>query len=330
MAGICWALVRAGLRAEMQFRANFLVEVAFGLVYQTIGFAFIWVVLGRFEAIGGWTLQEVTLLYGIQLMGHALWALSFSRIVNVQAMVQIGEFDTMLIRPMPIALQFMFGGFRIAIVGDVLGAVVLLGAGLRGSDIDWSPARVVFLVLAVIGSGLVRGAFELACCSLVFRTLVRGWAQSATSRLFGQFGAYPLDIFGRALRNFMTWVIPGPHGGAAVSGVGGVVHAVPGGGADGRRVVALSPRVAALPVVRLVTRSPGMSVRMQGPTVYRSLTSSFLCQPQDRHAVGPYTQRERVGTPPIPPSCHPCDFPPDAAPSRHLLPAPGHRDDRRE
>ncbi len=69
MAGICWALVRAGLREEMQFRANFLVEVAFGLVYQTIGFAFIWVVLGKFQAIGGWTLQEVTLLYGIQLMG---------------------------------------------------------------------------------------------------------------------------------------------------------------------------------------------------------------------------------------------------------------------
>jgi ABC-2 type transport system permease protein len=208
MAGICWALVRAGLREEMQFRANFLVEVAFGLIYQTIGFAFIWVVLGKFQAIGGWTLREVALLYGIQLMGHALWALSFSRIVNVQAMVQMGEFDTMLVRPMPIALQFMFGGFRIAIVGDVLGAVILLGAGLQGSDIAWSPAKAMFLVLAVIGSGLVRGSFELAGCALVFRTLVSGWVQSATSRLFGQFGAYPLDIFGQALRNFMTWVIP--------------------------------------------------------------------------------------------------------------------------
>jgi len=208
MAGICWALVRAGLREEMQFRANFLIEVAFGLIYQTIGFAFIWVVLGKFEAIGGWTLQEVTLLYGIQLMGHALWALSFSRIINLQAMVQLGEFDTMLIRPVPIALQFMFGGFRIAIVGDVLAAVVLLRAGSHGAGIHWSPARAVFLVLAVIGAGLVRGAFELAGCALVFRSMVSGWVQSATSRLFGQFGSYPLDIFGRALRNFLTWVIP--------------------------------------------------------------------------------------------------------------------------
>ncbi len=208
MAGICWALVRAGLREELQFRANFLIEVAFGLVYRVIGFAFIWVVLGKFQAIGDWTLQDVTLLYGIQLMGHALWALAFSRIINVPGMVRLGEFDTMLIRPMPIALQFMFGGFRIAIVGDVLAAVVLLGAGLRGVDIDWTPAKAVFLVLAVIGAGLVRGAFEVAGCALVFRTLVGGWLGYATDMMFGQFGAYPLDIFGLRMRQLLTWVIP--------------------------------------------------------------------------------------------------------------------------
>ncbi len=208
MAGICWALVRAGLREEMQFRANLLIEVAFGLVYQTLGFAFIWVVLGKFQAIGGWTLQEVTLLYGIQLMGQALWSLAFSRIINVQGMVQIGEFDTMLVRPMPIALQFMFGGFRIAILGDVLGAMILLAVGLRTASIDWSLSKVVFLVLAVFGSGLVRGAFELAGSALVFRSLVSGWVQFAADSLFGQFGAYPLDIFARRARQLLTYVIP--------------------------------------------------------------------------------------------------------------------------
>ncbi len=208
MVGICWALVRAGLREEMQFRANFLIEVAFGLVYQTVGFAFIWVVLGRFDAIGGWTLQEVTLLYGIQLMGHALWALAFSRIINLQGMIQEGDFDTMLVRPAPIALQFMFGGFRIAVVGDVLGAVILLGVGLRAAAVDWSPAKAMFLVLAVIGSGLVRGAFELTVSALSFRFLESGWASWMVETLFGQFGAYPLDIFARRARQVLTYVIP--------------------------------------------------------------------------------------------------------------------------
>lgn len=208
MPGICWALVRAGLREEMQFRANFVIEVAFGLVYQTVGFAFIWVVLGRFGAIGGWTIQDVTLLYGIQLMGHALWALSFSRIINVQGMVQTGEFDTMLVRPVPIALQFMFGGFRIAVVGDVIGGVILLAAGVRGVDVVWTLPKAAFLALAVIGAGLIRGAIELAGTALVFRFLVSGWFQWMTHVVFGQFGAYPLDIFERRTRQLLTWVIP--------------------------------------------------------------------------------------------------------------------------
>ena len=208
MPGICWALVRAGMREEMQFRANFIVEVAFGLVYQTIGFAFIWVVLGKFQAIGEWNLQDVTLLYGIQLLGYALWTLAFSRILNVPAMVQMGEFDTMLVRPMSIALQFMFGGFRIAVLGNLLGAVVVLGAGLRAADIAWSPSKVLFLVLAVLGSGLIRGGFELAASSLVFRSLDTGWVQYLSYVSFGEFGSYPLDIFGREARRLLTFVIP--------------------------------------------------------------------------------------------------------------------------
>ncbi len=63
-------------------------------------------------------------------------------------------------------------------------------------------------MLAVIGSGLVRGAFELAGCALAFRTLVSGWPGFAANTLFGQFGAYPLDIFERRARQLLTWVIP--------------------------------------------------------------------------------------------------------------------------
>jgi ABC-2 type transport system permease protein len=208
LPGICLAMVKAGLKSEMQFRANFIIEVVFGLVYQTIGFAFIWVVLGKFQAIGGWTLQEVILLYGIQLAGHALWSLSFSHILNVEAMVRLGEYDTMLIRPLPISLQFMFTQVRVAILGDVIGAVILLGAGIRQAGVDWTPAKVLFLVLAVIGSGLVRGAIDLAGSALIFRTLSAGYAQWMTEMVFKQFGSYPLDIFATRLQNFLTWVIP--------------------------------------------------------------------------------------------------------------------------
>jgi ABC-2 type transport system permease protein len=208
LPGICWALMLANIRGEMQFRANFISEVAFGLVNQAIGFTFIWVVLSRFDAISGWTLPEVTLLYGIQLMGYALWTTAFSRIIILEPLVREGDFDTMLIRPVPIALQFMFGGVRVAIVGDILGAVLILAAGMRSVDIAWSPAKIAFLILAVIASGLIRGALELIACSLVFRTMSAGYLQWMTQVLFSQFGGYPLSIFTSRVRELLTWVVP--------------------------------------------------------------------------------------------------------------------------
>lgn len=208
LPSICWTLLRSSVRSEMQYRANFLIEVLFGLVYQTIGFAFLWVVVGQFNAIGGWSLPEVTLLYGIQLAGYALWALSFSRIMLIEDLVKGGEYDRMLIRPIPMVLQFMFGGFRIATLGDVLGAIVLLTIGLQSSNIEWSFAKVVFLVAAVMSSGMIRGAFDLATSSLVFRFLGSGHARWLVENIFGVGAGYPMDIFERSVRSFLTFIVP--------------------------------------------------------------------------------------------------------------------------
>ena len=62
----------ASLRGELQYRANFLIMALMGIVYQCTGFAFIWVVLARFQALAGWTLGEVAFLYGLRLIMHAL------------------------------------------------------------------------------------------------------------------------------------------------------------------------------------------------------------------------------------------------------------------
>jgi ABC-2 type transport system permease protein len=204
---ICWDLMRTTVRGEMQYRANFLIEVLFGLVYQTAGFAFIWVVVGMFDAIGGWSLAEVTLLYGIQLAGQALWALSFSRLMLIEGLVRDGEYDRMLVRPLPIALQFMFGGFRIATLGDVLGAALLLGIGIHGVTISWTTPKIIYLVLAVVGSGMVRGAVELAPAALTFR-LLSASLTGLVPAVFGQVAGYPLTIFERRLQIFLTYVLP--------------------------------------------------------------------------------------------------------------------------
>ena len=88
---IMLSLWAASIRSELQYRTNFIILVVMGLVYQGTGFAFIWVVLSRFEAVGGWTLGDVAFLYGLRLIMHALSVLLGGHTRRLDRQIRHGE-----------------------------------------------------------------------------------------------------------------------------------------------------------------------------------------------------------------------------------------------
>ncbi len=205
---VCWELAAAAVRGEMQHRFAFVTEVMFGLVYNSIGFLFIFVVLNQFDAIEGWSLADVTLLYGIRLAGHGLWALAFANAMSLDDYVQQGEWDRLLIRPLPAFLQMMFINFRVAVFGDALAGAVVLGLGVYLTDIDWTPGKVVFLVAAVIGGAAIDAAFQIGPGALSFRHLNTASLRGNFDNLATQFGGYPLSMLGTGATYLLTYVIP--------------------------------------------------------------------------------------------------------------------------
>jgi len=133
----------ASLRGELQYRANFLIMILMGIVYQCTGFAFIWVVLARFHALAGWTLGEVAFLYGLRLTMHALNGALTGGLYELEWKVRQGEFDRYLVRPMPPLLQLMSERVHVSIVGDLIGGLVLFAAAASLVKVDWTPtARI--------------------------------------------------------------------------------------------------------------------------------------------------------------------------------------------
>src|SRR5699024_6225437 len=119
-----------------------------------IGFIFVAVVLTNFTSVGGWGLWEVGLLYGIRVAGHGLWIVSMNQLYRFDWIIQEGEWDRFLIRPLPLWSQLMFYQFRITALGDLVAGVALLVVAATRVDLDWTPAKVGFLLLAVVGGAL--------------------------------------------------------------------------------------------------------------------------------------------------------------------------------
>jgi ABC-2 type transport system permease protein len=207
-AGICWDLAKAALRAQMEYRANFLVGILAGVVWQVTGFFTIWVILSRFHSIGGWTLGEIAFLYGLRLTAHGLWVVPFARLIDMDYMVREGEFDRFLIRPLNPMLQIITSRLRIAALGDLVGGVVLLSAASAKAGVDWSPVALVYLILVLIGGALAEAALQIGCAALSFRFLDTGGLRFLIDDAFNKFGGYPLKIFSGGMQFFLTWIVP--------------------------------------------------------------------------------------------------------------------------
>lgn len=205
MTGALWM---ATLRSGLQYRANAALGLLFGLAYQVTGFVFVWIVLGRFEALGGWSLGEVTFLYGLRLLMHALNNLASGSLQLVERYVRMGEYDRFLLRPLPPLLQIIGQHAPASAFGDLVGGVALFGAAALLVPVAWGPAALAYLLLAIVGGALIEFALRLLAAALSFRLMTAEPVMFLLDEFFSNFGNYPLTIFGGALRFALTFVLP--------------------------------------------------------------------------------------------------------------------------
>lgn len=201
-------LASASIRSELQYRANAITSIMGGILYQLAGFVAVWIILARFDELGGWTLPEITFLYGMRLTSHGIFYACFSQMFEADRVLINGEYDRFLVRPMPPLLQLFTRKLRINAFGDLLGGSALLVAASLNAAVDWSPLAVVFLLLAVVGGGLVEGAVQIALGSLSFRYLQTMSVRTTVNEVFNVYGNYPFSIFPGTLRYLLTFALP--------------------------------------------------------------------------------------------------------------------------
>ena len=97
---------------------------------------------------------------------------------------------------------------RVSAIGDALGGVALFLAANALVRVDWSPAAIAYLLLAIVGGRLVEAALKLAVAAFSFRTLNTTSLVFLVDNVFSNFGNYPLSIYGVGVRWLLTFGIP--------------------------------------------------------------------------------------------------------------------------
>jgi ABC-2 type transport system permease protein len=196
------------LRSHLEYEADFWVGIVGMVLTQGAGFVFIWALFTRLPEVQGWTLADVAFLYGLSIIPRGLADVFCDGVWRLHFIVNIGDLDRILVRPVSPVLQVLTQSASVHGFGTVILGGVIVGRAGSEAAIAWDAPRVVLFALSVVAGVVMIGSINLATNTLAF------WGQGANTAFpflvvnLSEFAKFPLSIYDRAIQIFLTWVLP--------------------------------------------------------------------------------------------------------------------------
>lgn len=196
------------VQSVMEYKFSFLLMVLGRFIIAFNEFVAIQFLFAGFEQIKGYTYGDVLLCFAIIQMSFTLAELFGNGFKAFSGTVRRGEFDRMLLRPCGLILQVIGTKFEIGRTGPMITAVIMLVLGIRNSQVIWNFLTIWTLLTMIIGGTfLFIGLFMIEASFSFFAiqdvAIINVLTYGAKSH-----GKYPLDVYGKGILRFCTFVIP--------------------------------------------------------------------------------------------------------------------------
>lgn len=203
------SLVAASVRSQLAYPASFALQCAAQALVQLTDLVIIVVLFSHVGAMGGFTRQEVLLVFSLAGISFGLADMLVGSLDKVGQLVRTGTLDALLLRPLPAMTQICVSDFALRRLGKVGCALAVLGYVLATSEIAWTPLRVAVLLSTPLTGLVLLSAIWVAASATTF-WLVEG-QELPNTVTYGSalFTSYPVSIFSGWLLRLMAFVVPG-------------------------------------------------------------------------------------------------------------------------
>ena len=200
--------LKMNLRSFLQYRLNTLLAITAQFASSAFMFLAIYLLFGRFGSLGGWSLGEVSLCFGVTMLCFAI-SEAFARGFDVfSRSVKTGDFDRVLLRPRSTVLQIMGSNFEITRLGRLAQGVFALVLAVRWMGLEWTVPKALTLAAMVIGGTCIFiGVFILGATVCFFTVEGLEFINIFTDGA-RELASYPLTIFNQWMRRFFTFILP--------------------------------------------------------------------------------------------------------------------------
>ena len=202
-------LIAAKIRSQLVYRASFAVDFVSQVLAQSYELIVILVLFSQVNALGGFTKNEVLLMYAFAGAAFGVADLFAGQLDNLPTYIRTGTFDVLLMRPLGTLPQLMVSDIRLRRIGRITGALAVMAYALSHVAIDWTPAKVVLAILTPMAGAVIYSAVWVVACSICF-WIVEG-REFANAVTYGSnaFTSYPINVYSAPLRWVMAFIVPG-------------------------------------------------------------------------------------------------------------------------
>jgi ABC-2 type transport system permease protein len=205
---VAWQLTKLNFRATLEYRAEFLMAIMAGIIWQASVLVFATVLINRFPGLGGWSKGDVLLITSIRLMSHGLYIAIFVELAGLSRIVQEGRIEGYLLRPMPVYRQILLNRLHFNAIGDLAVAITLFAIAIPAMNVHWSLAKIIYLVFAVAGGMLFEASFHTLIARFALRSIPTSpWSQWI-DEILATFGGYPIIVMPGVVKLLLTYIAP--------------------------------------------------------------------------------------------------------------------------
>jgi viologen exporter family transport system permease protein len=201
------ALIGGQFRSIASYRASFLVELAGNTLTTALDIATVLVLFGTTRAVAGFSLAEALLVASLSSVGFAFADLLVGNVDHLKQYVRTGLMDVILVRPLSALWQLLCMDLPFRKALRAVLAVVVLVVALRVNDVDWSPGRVVLLVLTPLAGLVFFGAIFVLSASLAFWWVDSGQIGNAFTYGGRDFTTYPIPVYAGWFRAVFAYTL---------------------------------------------------------------------------------------------------------------------------
>jgi ABC-2 type transport system permease protein len=201
-------LVRSRVAAQATYRRSFVLDLFGQGAIVMLELVEVLAVFHQVRSLTGFDIDDVLVIFGLGGVAFSIADLLVGQVDQVGRLVRVGTLEILLVRPLSVLGQLVTNDLQVRRLGRVALSAGVLAVALHRARVDWTPARVAMVPLAV-GCGTV-----IFCAIWVGATAVTFWlvegAEFVNALTYGgnYLAQWPFSLFHLALARFFTFVVP--------------------------------------------------------------------------------------------------------------------------